>query len=98
MKKDKQSKDELTLASIREVVELCKKHQLVRALANAMELRPQAIYAWVAPNESNGKSPVLTARSAGLRLLAISVLKQPELHEVVVYAANAIKQIDAMTE
>jgi len=88
-----QDKGHMPLALLRGIVDLCKKRGLVRAVAAAMELRPQAMYAWMGPTSDGGT--VLTARAARMRLLAISHLRQVELTEIADSARSAVVQLEA---
>jgi hypothetical protein len=84
--------EDLPLALLRGVVDLCKEKRLVRTVAEAMQLKPQAMYAWM--GNSAAGAPVLTRRAARMRLLAISHLKHPMLGEVAARAAAGVAEIE----
>ena len=80
------------LVLLREVVELCMHKRLVRAVADAMDLKPQAMYAWMGTTTAG--ATVLTSRAARMRLLAISHLRQPELAEVSAKAREGVQRLE----
>ncbi len=88
-----QDKAPTPLELLRGIVELCKRRGVVRIAAEAMELRPQAMYAWMSSASDGG--PVLTARAARMRLLAISHLRQAELAEIADAARSAVGRLEA---
>ena len=91
-----QDKRRTPLELLRGIVELCKRRGVVRIAAEAMELRPQAMYAWMSTASDGG--PVLTARAARMRLLAISHLRQADLAEIAEAARAAVGQLEAADE
>lgn len=93
---NKADQDDLPLALLREVVEMCKQQRLVRRVAEALDLKPQAMYAWTGP--ASGGAAVLTSRAAAMRLLAISHQKQPMLQEVAARAAEGVALIESRAQ
>ena len=87
-------KDTLAVQLLQQLVELCKRDLLVAVLAEVLDVTPQSVYAWTAP-QAPGRGPVIKGRTAKQRLLEISRLKHEKLLAVAKFANEAVEQIES---
>lgn len=83
---------ENSLQALAQLVALCKRDQLVRELANRLDLRRQTVYLWDSPDCN------LSNRAAKLRLLEISRLPGAVLAPIALFAKEAVEALEAQED